>query len=88
MEKKAYECNSCGYTIFVVEDDGKDNACPTCRSNMFRADIPKPDSCAEYACEECGAKFCVPEGAMNPYKCPRCNSTFPATPDRNVKHKL
>lgn len=85
---QGYECNSCGYTLFMDAGTRKPSWCPSCRATMYPVDLPAPANCAEHVCEECGVKFRTAPETMAPYKCPSCNQTFPSTPDRRLKHKL
>ncbi len=88
MVMQGYECNSCGYLVFVPEAERKSLWCPNCRATLYATGVPMPENGAGVRCDECGAEFSVPAEARPPYKCIRCNYTFPSTPFRSVRHKL
>jgi predicted Zn-ribbon and HTH transcriptional regulator len=88
MTHKLFECNACGYVIFVPEGARDPDWCPQCRSVMSRASDHDGPAGDDHACDECGYAFRTPLGAQPPYKCASCNRTFPSEPNKRVGHKL
>ena len=88
MAHRLFECNACGYCIFVSEDAHAPGWCPVCRSRMSHAADRHDPPGADYTCDACGYAFRLPEGADPPYKCADCNRTFPSEPNKRVRHKL
>jgi predicted Zn-ribbon and HTH transcriptional regulator len=88
MAHKLYECNSCGYVIFVAGEQREPDWCPACRSRMSHAGDEHDPPGQDYVCDECAYAFRTPQGANPPYKCASCNRTIPNEPNKRVNHRL